>query len=353
MLMSQLHYTTSSHQKGKHLSFEERVIIQLRIKDNYSIRAIAREIGCSPTTVSNEIKRGTVLLYKNHSPHYRAKAGQSAYETNRLNSCRTYDFVEKSKFINYVSDHFFDDGWSLDACYGRAIKEENFTRDEMVCVKTLYNYVDAGLLKIKNHHLPEKLSRKPKKTRINKNKRKLGRSIEERPSSIDAREEFGHWECDLVLGSKTKDDQVLLTMIERMTREFFIIPLANKNAETVFNAFLELKTHYEEHFNEVFKTITTDNGSEFADLSNLEEVSKTLIYYTHPYTSCEKGSVERHNGLIRRFIPKGKRIDQVDVQVIEDVEAWINSLPRKLLGYKTPDELFDEELDKIYQVDAS
>ena len=103
----------------------------------------------------------------------------------------------------------------------------------------------------------------------------------------------------------------------------------------------------------MFKTITTDNGSEFADLSNLEEVSKTLIYYTHPYTSCEKGSVERHNGLIRRFNPKGKRIDQVDVQVIEDVEAWINSLPRKLLGYKTPDELFDEELDKIYQVDAS
>lgn len=59
-----------------------------------------------------------------------------------------------------------------------------------------------------------------------------------------------------------------------MTREYWIIPLANKNSETVLNAFMELKTHYEEHFNEVFKTITTDNGSEFADLSNLEAVSK-------------------------------------------------------------------------------
>lgn len=263
--MSQLHYTTSSHKKGKHLSFEERVIIQLRIKDSYSIRAIAREIGCSPTTVSNEIKRGTILMYKNHSPHYRAKAGQAAYEANRRNSCRTYDFITKSKFINYVSYHFFNDDWSLDACYGRAITEGKFTREEMVCVKTLYNYVDAGLIEIKNQHLPEKLSRKPKQIYAKYNKRKLGRSIEERPSYINNREEFGHWECDLVLGAKTKDDKVLLTMVERMTREFLIIPLANKNADTVLNAFFELKTHYEEHFNEVFKTITTDNGSEFAE----------------------------------------------------------------------------------------
>ena len=62
--MSQLHYITSSHKKGRHLSFEERIIIQLRIKDNYSIRAIAREIDCSPTTVSNEIKRGTILCIR-------------------------------------------------------------------------------------------------------------------------------------------------------------------------------------------------------------------------------------------------------------------------------------------------
>jgi len=351
--MSQLHSTTSSHKKGKHLSFEERVIIQLRIKDNYSIRAIAREIGCSPTTVSNEIKRGTVLMYKNHAPHYRAKSGQAKYEANRLNSCRNYDYLDKSEFINYVSNHFFNDGWSLDACYGRALKDVEFQREEMVCVKTLYNYVDFGLIGIKNHHLPEKLSRKPKKKHTRLNKRKLGRSIEERPASVDSREEFGHWECDLVLGTKAKDDKILLTLIERMTREYWIIPLADKNSETVLNAFMELKKQYEEHFGEVFKTITTDNGSEFADLSNLERVSNTLVYYAHPYTSCEKGAVERHNGLIRRFIPKGKRIDQYNIQEILAVETWANSLPRKVLGYKTPDELFEDELDKIYQVGAA
>ena len=99
------------------------------------MKLIAREIGCSPTTVSNEIKRGTIPMYKNRSPHYRAKAGQAVYEANRHNSCRTYDYVLKSKLINYVSDHFFNDSWSLDACCGRAITEGKFTRDEMVCEK--------------------------------------------------------------------------------------------------------------------------------------------------------------------------------------------------------------------------
>lgn len=351
--MSQLNSTTSSRKKGKHLSFEERVIIQLRIKDNRSIREIAREIGCSPQTVSNEIHRGTVLMYKNHTPHYRAKAGQKSYEENRLRCGRIYDFLNKSEFIDYVTSHFFDDNWSLDACFGKALQEGSFSRKEMVCTKTLYNYVSSGLLRIKNHNLPEKLSRKPKKHRDKENKRKLGRSINERSDVVNERKEFGHWECDLVLGAKTKDDQVLLTLLERVTREFIVIPLADKNADTVYKAFLDLKCTYSEHFNEVFKTITTDNGSEFASLSELESITKTLIYFAHPYSSWEKGSIERHNGIIRRFIPKGKRIDQYSLQDIADVEIWCNSLPRKILGYKTPDELFEDELDKIYQVDAA
>ena len=67
---------------------------------------------------------------------------------------------------------------------------------------------------------------------------------------------------------------------------------------------------YSEHFGAVFITITTDNGSEFADLSSLEKAAETLVYYAHPYTSCDKGPVERRNGLIRRFIPKWKRIEK-------------------------------------------
>lgn len=117
-------------------------------------------------------------------------------------------------------------------------------------------------------------------------------------------------------------------------------------------ALREVRSHYDEHWDDVFKTITTDNGSEFSLLSGLEDLSNTLVYFAHPYTSCEKGSVERHNGLIRRFIPKGCRIDSFTNERICQIEVWCNSLPRKILGYSTPDELFEDELDRIYTVVA-
>ena len=197
--------------------------------------------------------------------------------------------------------------------------------------------------------MPEKLKRNTKIHRVRKNKKKLGRSIEQRPQEVNKRNVFGHWECDLVLGHKTKDDEVLLTMSERMSREFLIIKIPDKTAASVMNAFKSLRKQYSEHWNDIFKAITTDNGSEFADLSQLEDISKTLVYYAHPYTSCDKGTVERHNGLIRRFIPKGDYIHNYSLQQIINIDAWCNSLPRKILAYHTPDEIFERELDQIYQ----
>ena len=197
--------------------------------------------------------------------------------------------------------------------------------------------------------MPEKLKRNTKIHRIRKNKKKLGRSIEQRPQEVNKRDVFGHWECDLVLGHKTKDDEVLLTLSERMSHEFLIIKIPDKTAASVMNAFKSLRKQYSEHWNDIFKTITTDNGSEFADLSQLEDISKSLVYYAHPYTSCDKGTVERHNGLIRRFIPKGDYIHNYSLQQIIDIETWCNSLPRKILAYHTPDEIFERELDRIYQ----
>jgi len=198
-------------------------------------------------------------------------------------------------------------------------------------------------------NLPEKLKRNTKIHRVRKNKKKLGRSIEQRPQEVNKRNVFGHWECDLVLGHKTKDDEVLLTMSERMSREFLIIKIPDKTAASVMNAFKSLRKQYSEHWNDIFKTITTDNGSEFADLSQLEDIYQTLVYYAHPYTSCDKGTVERHNGLIRRFIPKGDYIHNYSLQQIINIETWCNSLPRKILAYHTPDEIFERELDQIYQ----
>lgn len=140
----------------------------------------------------------------------------------------------------------------------------------------------------------------------------------------------------------------LLTMLERKTREYWMIRVPGRNPNGVMAALTAIRSQYSEHRDTIFKTITTDNGSEFSTLSELEDLSKMLVYFAHSYTSCEKGSVERHNGLIRRFIPKGKRIDSYSDEQISQIETWCNSLPRKLLGYRTPDDLFENELDWIY-----
>lgn len=111
---------------------------------------------------------------------------------------------------------------------------------------------------------------------VRANKHILGRSIDEGSPRIDTRKDFGHWECDLVLGHKTKDDDVLLTLCEQKTRHFFMIKIEDKTSAIVMKAFD--REFYGSKWNRIFRPITTDNGSEFADLSNLKHASKTLVY---------------------------------------------------------------------------
>ena len=94
--------TTNGHKKGKHLSYEDRMLIQIRLKDGYSLRVIARELTCSPTTISNEIKRGSTLLYNGTKRRYKASRGQKVYEENRKASCHHYSYLDKKAFIELV-----------------------------------------------------------------------------------------------------------------------------------------------------------------------------------------------------------------------------------------------------------
>lgn len=180
------------------------------------------------------------------------------------------------------------------------------------------------------------------------NKRVPGHSIEERPKEVDNREDFDHGETDLVIGQKSGKDEVLLTLLERKTRDISIIRLPDKSADSVLAAFQKMQSEPWDYFGKVFRTITTDNGPEFARLAKLETGTDTNVYFIHPYTSCEKRSIENHNGLLRCFMPEGKRISDYSDDDILTVEMWANRFPRKVLDYKTSDEAFEAEIDKIY-----
>ncbi len=281
---------------------------------------------------------------------YLADTGEVIYKNNRKTSCCTFKRLDCSDFINYAVDKIKNDLWSPDACVGNALATGKFERSQIVCTKTLYNYIDLGLLAVINADLPMKLRRNTKPARVKKHKKKLGKSIVERPSNINDREEFGHWEIDTVVGKKSNNDCVLLTILERKTRNAIIHKIASKTAEAVTEALNNLRNIYDKQFSKVFKTITGDNGSEFADLSTLESETDTKVYFTHPYSSFEKGTNERHNGLIRRFIPKGKRMSDYSSDDIAFIEDWMNTLPRRILNYKTPEELFEIHLDDIYSI---
>lgn len=199
--------------KQKRLNFEERITIQIRLLDGYSPYRIAKELGKARNTILNEIRRGTTSQIKVNKKVviYLADTGNAVYKKNRSFCCPRYKRLICDQFIRYVCKKVKVNNWSLDACVGNSKLHELFPITSMVCIKTLYNYVDLGLMELKNIDLPMKLRRSTKPTRILKNRRKLGTSITQRPESIEQRTEFGHWEIDTVIGHKTKEDSVLLT----------------------------------------------------------------------------------------------------------------------------------------------
>ena len=234
--MDNPNYTTE-HRKGQHLLNEERYEIEVRLKDGWSIYKIAKHLGRAYNTIKDEVERGTVTLYNGKVKRYKADQGKSVYLENREHSTRRYRVFETAPFLEYVVKQFKNEHRSLDAIFGYALHNELFKREEMVCTKTLYNYVSLGLLPIKNIDLPEKLKRNTAKSHATKNKKKLGRSIEERPESVELRNEFGHWEIDSVLGLKNENEPVVITLVERMTRMCLWIKAKNHTAEAMQEAF--------------------------------------------------------------------------------------------------------------------
>jgi len=338
---------SAERKRGQHLGAEERGIIQALKKVGYSNRAIAREIHCSPSTVGYELRRGTPV-YCGHGrrPRYSAKRGAAVYKANR-NHCRRPTGVPRdSAFLHWVAEQVRVHKWSLDACVGYARSNNLFPAETIPCTKTLYNLIWKGELLLTPFDLPEALGRRTK-GKPHVSKRLNGKSIEERPDEVSQRNTFGHWESDTVLGKKKKGEPAVFTIVERLTGCYLSIRTGEKTCQGIADAMRVLHKRFGSKFGEVFRTITTDNGNEFAAFSEFEALG-TKVYFAHPYSAWERPVNERTNRLLRRYIPKGVSIHNFSDEQILMFSDEINALPRKRLGYRTPEELFDEQLDLIY-----
>ena len=185
---------------------------------------------------------------------------------------------------------------------------------------------------------------------------KLPYSIETRPEEVNKRLVFGHFELDTVIGTRRGRHECLLTLTERKTRFEMIFKISAKTSEEVVNKFNQIKLFMNKNYNKIFKSITTDNGSEFSNFLGIIENSKTKIYFCHPYCSGEKGTNEKQNSMIRYFIPKKTLIENYSYEEINNIANWMNNYPRKILNYKTPLEALLEEfndkniINKIYKL---
>ena len=338
-------HSCEERKRGQHLRFNERGMIETLHKEGKSLREIGRSIGVSASTVWNELKRGTPsrTSLRGRPPVYKSERGQYVYESNRLNSHKKYKILSCKAFEEWVTEQIRTRQWSFDTCVGYAKRKNLFDKDAMVSTKTLYNALKSKKLFLTLFDMPDILKRIKNKKLSRENKRLNGRSIEERPP---VGTEFGHWEIDTVVGMKIKGS-CILTLIEKQTRYYITIRISGKTSKAVLEAMNELHKEYGERFCQVFKSITADNGTEFTNLSSIEKWG-TQVYFAHPYSSWERPQNERHNGLLRRFIPKGKSIEEYSDEEVLRYSDEINTLPRRCLQYKTPDELFEAKLDEIY-----
>ena len=350
------HYITDlpERKSGQHLQREERGAIQALKRQGLSNRAIARELGCFPTTIGNELRRGTPprKSSKGRAPGYSAKHGEAIYRSNRLRSRKPHKLLSCGAFVSWVAAQVREHRWSLDACTGYAKRHSLFPGHEMVCTHTLYNEAWAGNLPIGIMELPEAVKRKhTQSAKPRGNKKNFGKSIDLRPEIASQRTEEGHWEGDTVVGKRAGKDAVVFSLLEKKTENHMAFLIPGKTSEAVMAAMQMLKEEYGNRFAQVFKAITVDNGAEFADFVQCESWG-IEVFFAHPYTSWERPQNERHNGLFRAFVSKGASMQNYSAEYILSAADELNARPGKKLGYETPEELFDSFLDRVYAVDS-
>lgn len=337
--------------KWEQLTEEERYKIEGWVQAKMSAKEISVMLGKHERTIKRELTKGTVMQkdYEWRDRQvYKADYAQMVHEQRASNKGRTYKIGKDHELAKHIERRIGEDGYSPDAVIGE-IKAKGLEFSVTICTKTVYNMIDNGFfMNITNKDLPVK--REKKKRGYTKLRRvalnnKAGRSISERPESINNREENGHWEMDLVMGS-TKP--CLLVMTERATRKELLFKVNGKEQSEIKAVLDGLERGLAGKFSSVFKSFTTDNGSEFINSAAIEQSclqedkKRTVIYYAHPYSSWERGSNENANRLVRRFIPKGSDVGAFGDEEIKRIEHWINNYPRKIFNYKSANDMYFE-----------
>lgn len=343
--------------KFKQMTHNDRIKMEALLNAGHSKAEVAEQLHFHRSNIYREYDKGK-YIHRNsdytEEERYSSDLGQKAHDYAQEGKGRALKIGNDRELAEYIESKIVDDKFSPEAALAE-VKRSGIEFKTTISVRTLYRYIDNGIfLKLTNKDLPIKSKKKKHNKKVKVQKRaSAGESIENRPEEVKNREIFGHWEMDTVKGQRGVTKSCMLVLTERKTRDEIVVKLKDQTAASVVEALDRLEKKWGDMFSSIFRSITVDNGVEFADYEGMEksvlnnEEKRTFVFYCHPYSSWERGTNENNNRLIRRHIPKGVDFDDKTDEEIAFIEEWINNYPRGIFEYRTSAELFEEEIQKL------
>lgn len=323
------------------LTLAEREEISRAVGAGHFMRSIAAQLGRAPSTISREIKRN---------------GGQECYRASQADQCawdrggrpKTGKLAANRALAHIVAGKL-QRQWSPEQIAGWLKRTYPDDTSRQVSHETIYRslFIQArGALK---KELVEHLRRSRVMRRSRHHTMKTdqhGRitdtiSISERPASVEDRAVPGHWEGDLLFGSKNSQ---IATLVERHTRYAMLVKVSSKDTETVINALIK---HARKLPEELYKSLTWDRGKEMAEHKRFTLATDIQVYFCDPQNPWQRGSNENTNGLLRQYFPKGTDLSGYTQAQLNAVARQLNERPRKTLNFETPAERFHQTVASI------
>lgn len=317
----------------RHIRQSDREMIDRMRFSGASLRRISAETGFAVSTISRELSRNSQT-----NGQYRASDAEAqSRDRRRQSKARLVRWYNHPKLYEYVTSKLQQD-WSPEQISGRLPIDHPDDATMRVSHESIYAWIrlQTALGQTWAGHL--RFGGRRRKRYGSKDLRGQIRnrtSITERPAEANDRSECGHWECDTMEGSGKSG--YFVTMTDRRSRLASLRVVRTKSAEVVRKA---MTNGLKRHCGHPVRTITTDNGKEFAEHEQLGASLNAKTYFANPYSSWERGSNENMNGLVRQYFPKGTDFKTITPAALAHTERKLNNRPRKCLAFKTPIEVF-------------
>lgn len=304
----------------------QRYQIESYLKANYTITEIAKELGVHKSTISREIRRNSKKRV------YNGSYAQTVSAERRKEAYKHTVFDASMK--RYINRSLVEKQWSPEQIKGRC-DLENIA---MASVERIYQYIyedqsQGGLL-----YRQLRTARRWRKKRSHR-KHQRGQipnriMIGQRPEIVNDRQRYGDWEVDTIIGKNHRS--AIVTLTERKSQFELMAKTDGTKAASIKKQVINLLAP----FKQLVKTITSDNGKEFTEHQQIAEKLDALFFFADPYSPWQRGLNEYNNKLIRQYLPKKTDFNLINHQTINMIINKLNNRPRKLLGYKTPNEVF-------------